>query len=318
MRYIAPLLAFCMLFVTSVVHAQAWPTKPVRWIVPFPPGGASDIATRIIGDKLSALWGQPVVLDNKPGAGGTIATAELIRSTDGHTVMIGTLGTHGIAPNLYKNLSYEAGRDLTPVAMLIQSPMVLVASPTLPAKALSDVVSLARANPDKYSIASPGNGTLNHLMAEMFKQSAKVKMEHIPYKGSAPAYADLISGRTALMFDPIAGVLPQIKSGNLKAIAITQRSTALPGVPTLAEAGFSNFDVGLWLGLFAPASTPPVIVSKISADVVQVLKSPEVIQQFDALSAQVVAMPNEQFSKVYAGELSRWGKVIRDLNVKID
>jgi tripartite-type tricarboxylate transporter receptor subunit TctC len=319
MKTFVRVAAALLMLGSSLVHAQTWPSKPVRWLVPFPPGGASDIVTRVVSEKLTVKWGQPIVAENKPGAGGTIATTELVRSgKDGYTVMIGTLGTHAIAPNLYKGLSYEASRDLLPVAMLIQSPMVLIASPQLPANTLGEFVTLARANPDKYSIASPGNGTLNHLMAELFKQAAKLDMQHVPYKGSAPAYPDLMSGRVALMFDPMASVVSPVKQGSLKAFAISHRSAALPGVPTMAEAGYPNFDVALWVGLFTTSGTPPAVVSKMSADVVEALKTPEAKEKLEAVGSQIAAMPHDQFAKVYAGELERWGKVIRDLNIRID
>ncbi len=310
---ITALLALCF---TPALHAQTWPSKPVRIVVPFPPGGTSDIVARIVSEKLTALWGQPVVQDYKPGAGGLIATSEMLKSSGGHTLMIGTLGTHAIAPSLYKPLPYDPARDLVPVAMLIQTPMVLVASPTLPIQNLAEFVTLARANPGKYSVASPGNGTLNHLMAEMFKRAAKLDMEHIPYKGGT--YVDLIAGRTALLFDPIAQVLPQIKQGNMKALAISQRSQALPGVPTMAEAGYPNFDTSLWVGLFAPAGTPAAVVEKISDDVVKLMKSPDVLQKVDTLSSEVVAMPHEAFAKLYQADLARWKKVIGELQLKVE
>jgi tripartite-type tricarboxylate transporter receptor subunit TctC len=319
MKMIVQAAAALLFLCTSAVHAQAWPTKPVRWLVPFPPGGASDIVTRVVGEKLTAAWGQPVVMENKPGAGGTIATTDLVRNgRDAHTVMIGTLGSATIGPALYKNLSYDAAKDVVPVAMLIQSPIVVIASPKLPANTLAEFVALARANPGKYSVASPGNGTLNHLLAELFKRTAKIDMQHIPYKGSAAAYPELMSGQVAIMFDPIAGIVSHVKQGNLKAFATSHRAAALPGVPTMAEAGYADFDVALWLGLFTTTATPPAVVAKMSADIVQALKMPDVAQKLEAVGSQIVAMPHDQFAKVYASELSRWAKAIRDLNVKID
>jgi tripartite-type tricarboxylate transporter receptor subunit TctC len=319
MKTISRITAALLFLGTSLVQAQAWPTKPVRWLVPFPPGGASDIVTRIVGEKLTAAWGQPVVMENKPGAGGTIASAELVRSgRDAHTVMLGTLGSATIGPNLYKSLPYDAAKDIVPVVMLIQSPIVIIASPKLPANTLAEFVALARANPGKYSVASPGNGTLNHLLAELFKQQAKIDMQHIPYKGSAAAYPELMSGQTAIMFDPIAGIVSHVKQGNLKAFGTSHRAPALPGVPTIAEAGYPGFDVALWLGLFTTTSTPPAVVAKLSADIVQALRLPDVTEKLETVGSQIVAMPHDKFAGVYASELARWGKAIRDLNVKID
>jgi tripartite-type tricarboxylate transporter receptor subunit TctC len=309
------LVLFALSF-TPLVQAQAWPTKPVRIIVPFPPGGASDIVARLIGDKLSVAWGQPVVMDYKPGAGGTIATAELVKSTGGHTLMIGTLGTHAVAPSLYKSLPFDPAKDLVPVVLLVQTPMVAVASPTLPVKTLAEFGALVKANPGKYAFASPGNGTLNHLMGEMYKRSAGLDMDHIPYKGGT--YVDLIAGRTSLLFDPVAQALPQIRQGNLRPLGISHRSSVLPGVPTLVEAGFPDADIGLWIGLFASADMPAAGVARTSSDALVALRAPDVIEKVEGLSSQVVALPNAAFARLYLAELARWKKVTTDFGVKND
>jgi tripartite-type tricarboxylate transporter receptor subunit TctC len=297
-------------------HAQAWPTRPVRIIVPFPPGGASDIVARTVGDKLAVLWGQPVVMDYKPGAGGTIATAEMVKAGGDHTLMIGTLGTHAVAPSLYKSLPFDSRRDLVPVVVLVQTPMVVVTSPTLPAKTLAEFVALARANPGKYTYASPGNGTLNHLMGEMFRKAAGLDMDHVPYKGGT--YIDLIAGRTSLLFDPIAQALPQIRQGNLRPLAISHASAELPGVPTLGEAGYPDEQIALWIGLFAPATMPPDVVRKVSTDAVASMRLPDVVQKVEGLSSQVVAMPSEPFARLFTAELARWQRVTTEFKVKND
>ncbi|MBC7779647.1 MAG: tripartite tricarboxylate transporter substrate binding protein [Proteobacteria bacterium] len=311
----------CLAIIVSALamacaHAQSWPARPVRLLVPFPPGGAADIVARIAADKLTATWGQPVVPEYRPGAGGTIATSELVNSSGGHTLMIGTLGTHAIAPGLYSKLPYDPGRDLIPVAMLMLTPMVLVASPTLGVNSVQEFVALARADPGKYPIASPGNGTLNHLMAEMFKQATRLDMVHIPYKSGT--HPDLISGRTALLFDPLVQVLQHVKQGNLKPLAISHRSPLLPGVPTMAEAGLKHFDIGLWFGLFAPAGTPPAVVAKVSDDAVKAMNSPDVVQKVEALSSQVMTVPHAQFAQSLQSDLSRWRKVVAELQIRAD
>jgi tripartite-type tricarboxylate transporter receptor subunit TctC len=305
----------------SLVHAQAWPTKSVKWIVPFPPGAASDITARVVSERLAALWGQGVVVENKPGAGGTIATAEMLKSpADGYTLMSGTMGTHAIAPNLYKALSYEPARDIVPVTMMVDVPLVLVASTKVAPNTLKEFLALAKEQPGKLAYASPGNGTLNHIMGELFKQSAKVDMAHIPYKGSSFVYPDMYSGAVALMFDPILGASTQVKQGRLKAYAISasKRSPALPDVPTMAELGFGGFDATLWLGFFAPAGTPAPIVAKVSADLVKVLAQPDVKQKLEDLGGEIVALPHEQFAPRYRSDVARWGKTIRELGIRLD
>jgi tripartite-type tricarboxylate transporter receptor subunit TctC len=306
----------------ATVHAQPWPTKPVRWIVPFPAGqSASDITARVLADKLSALWGQSVLIENKPGAGGTIATAEMLKSpADGYTVMSGTMGTHTIAPNLYKNLPYEAGRDLVPVTLVADVPLVLVASLKVPAGSLREMVGLARETPGKFAYASPGNGTLNHLMGEMLKRSAKLDMPHIPYKGAGAAYVDMYSGGVALMFDPILSATTQVRQGKLKAYAIasSKRSAALPEVPTMAEQGFPGFEASLWLGVFAPAGTPPAVIARLSGDLGTVLKLPEVRTRLEGLGGEIVAMPHDAFARAYARDLGRWGRTLQELGVRVD
>ena len=313
--------ALVLLCFASFAQAQAWPAKSVKWLVPFPPGSASDITARVVSEKLGALWGQSVLVENRPGAGGTIATAELAKSApDGYTLMSGTMGTHAIAPNLYKGLSYDPVRDLVPLAKMVDVPLVLVASLKAPGATLKEFLSAAKDQPGKFAYASPGNGTLNHLMGELFKQTAKADIAHIPYKGSAFVYPDMFSGAVSLMFDPILGATTQLKQGRLKAYAIAsaKRSPALPDVPTMAEAGFQGFDATLWLGFFAPAATPAPVVAKISADLVAVLRQPDVAKKLEDLGGEIVAQPHEVFAPAYRADVARWGKVIRELGIKLD
>ena len=316
-------VAACVLmFVCAVpVHAQVWPTKAVRWLVPFPPGSASDITARVLADRLTAAWGQTVLVENRPGAGGTIATAELVRAAaDGYTIMSGTMGTHAIAPNLYSKLSFDPAKDLVAVNLVADVPLVLVAAPSVPANNLAEMVALARQSPGKYAYASPGNGTLNHLVGELFKQSAKLDMTHIPYKGAVFVYPDMSSGMVSLMFDPILSASTQVKQGKLKALAIAapKRSPALPDVPTMAELGYAGFDATLWLGVFAPAQTPAPIVAKLSADLTAAVKVPDVRAKLEALGGEVVGMPHAEFSRTYARDLSRWAKTVKALGIKLD
>jgi len=320
MKRIGLVLMLLSLTVPLLAQAQAqtWPARPVRWIIPFPPGGASDIVSRVVANELGPKWGQPVVIDNRPGAGGTIATADLVRSAGDHTIMTGTAGTHGVAPNLYRNLTFSVERDLTPVVMMVRVPMVLVSSPALASSKMVDLVKVLQAHPAKYSFASPGTGTLNHLMAEMFVNAAKAGgMTHVPYKGSVAAYPDLASGRTQIMFDQLAGVLPFIRKGTLVPIAISHNSAQLPDTPTMAAAGFPGFDLALWVGVFASSSMPPAVVGKISSDVIDVLKAPEMVRRLDEMSSEVTAMPSKAFTPFFRSELTRWQQAIREAKVAV-
>lgn len=317
----AALLAASGASLAPPLWAQAWPAKPVRWLVPFPPGSASDITARVLADQLAKLWGQGVQVENRPGAGGTIASAELAKaSPDGYTVMSGTMGTHAIAPNLYKGLSYDPVKDLIPVTMVADVPLVLVGSLKLGPNTLKEFIALAREKPGTFAYASPGNGTLNHLTGELFKQVAKLDMAHVPYKGAALVYPDMYSGAVALMFDPILGASTQVKQGRLKALAIasSKRSPALPDVPTMAELGYPGFDATLWLGVFAPAGTPAAVVAKLNGDLVRTLRQPEVKAKLEDLGGEVVGSGQEDFAVRHRNDLARWGKVIREIGIKLD
>jgi len=312
----------CLLLACALqVQAQSYPSKPVRWLIPFPPGSASDITARVLADQLSKSWGQGVAVENKPGAGGTIATAEMLKSpADGHTLMSGTMGTHAIAPNLYKSISYDPVKDLVPVTLVADVPLVLVASTKVEPNSLKDFIALAQANPGRFAYASPGNGTLNHLTGEVFKQAAKVDMAHIPYKGSAFVYPDMYSGAVALMFDPILGASTQVKQGKLKAYAIAsgKRSPAMPDVPTMAELGYPGFDATLWLGIFVPAGTPAPVVAKLNADLVRTLRLPEVKAKLEDLGGEVVGSRQEEFAVRHRNDVARWGRVIKEVGIKLD
>ncbi len=318
---VAAACATCLLLAGALPARaqQAWPSKPVHWLVPFPPGGASDITARVLAEQLSRLWGQAVLIENRPGAGGTIATAEMTRAPgDGYTIMSGTMGTHAIAPNLYKNLSYDPVKDLIPVSMVADVPLVLVASLKLEPSTLKDFVTLARQKPGTFAYASPGNGTLNHLMGELFKRAAGLDMVHIPYKNGA--YPDMYSGAVSLLFDPILGASIQVKQGKLKALAIAagKRSPALPDVPTMAELGYPGFDATLWLGIFAPAGTPAPVIAKLNADLVRTLRLPEVKARLEELGGEVVGSGQEEFALRHRNDVARWGRIIREMGVKID
>ena len=309
-----------ILFATNVV-AQEWPNKPIRWIVPFPPGGAMDVMARALAEKSSKSLGQAVVIENKPGAGGNIGADLVARSdADGYTMMITSIG---MATNkfLYPKLSYDPVKDFTPVSLIAIVPNVLVTNATQPnVKTVSDVVANAKAQPGKLTYASAGNGSSIHLAGEVFTSMAKIDMQHIPYKGSSPAVTDLLGGQVNYMFDSITSAKPHIDSGKLRPIGITtsKRSKALPNVPTIAESGLPGYEVTPWFAVFVPAATPKPIVNKLNAALLDALKSPEIKAKFDGIGAEPLGTTPDELASYLNKEIERWGKVISTNNIKSD
>lgn len=304
----------------SLAHAS-WPDKPIRILVPFPPGSASDLIARTLADKLQAKFPAGLVVENRPGAGGTIATAEMVKSPrDGYTIMTGTMGTHAIAPSLYKSLPFDPLKDLIPISIVAEVPLMVVATKEVPANSMAELVKLAKEKPGAYTYASPGNGTLNHLMGEQFKQTAHIDMPHIPYKGGALAYPDMIAGRVTIMFDPIVAGIAQVKAGKLKALAVAApaRSSIAPDVPTMAEAGFPGMDSTLWIAVFAATGTPPEIVGKLNTEINAVIASPEVKEKFAAQGALAVGNSTAEATARFRGDTARWARVIKEANLKLD
>jgi len=309
-----------ILFATNVV-AQEWPSKPIRWIVPFPPGGAMDVMARALAEKSSKSLGQAVVIENKPGAGGNIGADFVARSdADGYTMMITSIG---MATNkfLYPKLSYDPVKDFSPVSLIAIVPNVLVTNATQPnVKTVSDVIANAKAQPGKLTYASAGNGSSIHLAGEVFTSMAKIDMQHIPYKGSNPAVTDLLGGQVNYMFDSITSAKPHIDAGKLRPIGITtsKRSKALPNVPTIAESGLPGYEVTPWFAVFVPAATPKPIVNKLNAALLDALKSPEIKAKFDGIGAEPLGTTPEELANYLNKEIERWGKVISTNNIKSD
>ena len=309
-----------ILFATNVV-AQEWPNKPIRWIVPFPPGGAMDVMARALAEKSSKSLGQAVVIENKPGAGGNIGADFVARSdADGYTMMITSIG---MATNkyLYPKLSYDPVKDFSPVSLIAIVPNVLVTNATQPnVKTVSDVIANAKAQPGKLNYASAGNGSSIHLAGEVFTSMAKIDMQHIPYKGSNPAVTDLLGGQVNYMFDSITSAKPHIDSGKLRPIGITtsKRSKALPNVPTIAESGLPGYEVTPWFAVFVPAATPKPIVNKLNAALLDALKSPEIKAKFDGIGAEPLGTTPDELASYLNKEIERWGKVISTNNIKSD
>jgi tripartite-type tricarboxylate transporter receptor subunit TctC len=296
-----------------------YPQRAIKMIVPFPPAGATDIVARIVAQKLSERLGQSVIVENRPGAGGTIGSDIVAKSApDGYTILMATSSTHSVGPALQK-LPYDPIRDFAAITHVADVPNVLVVSPKLPVANLKEFIAYAKANPGKLNFASSGIGTIVHLNGEFFKMLTGVDIVHVPYKGTALAIPDLASGNVAMLFDSLASAMPNIKSGSAKPLALNapRRSHLLPDVPTLAEAGLPAFDRYTWFGMFAPAGTPPDIVRKLQAETVAALKSPDLRERFDAVGAEPVGSSSEQFVERIRSDGVRWAEVIRKADVKV-
>jgi tripartite-type tricarboxylate transporter receptor subunit TctC len=305
----------------GLLHAQPWPAKPIKYVVPFAPGGSTDILGRVMAEKLTPVLGQPVVVENKPGAGGGVGAEYVAKAApDGYTIMGGTISTHAINASLYKNLPYDPVKDFVPIVLLARVPNMLVVNADLPVKNVKELIALLKANPNKYSFASAGNGTSQHLCGELFKTMSGTEMQHIPYKGSPPALQDVMGGQVALTFDNITTAWPLAKAGKLRALAVTTatRSSVAPDVPTLAEAGLPGFDVGSWQGVFAPAGTPPEIVKRLNTEIVKILNLPDVKEKIAALGADVAPNTPEDFLVFVKAEGAKWADVVKKSGAKVD
>lgn len=301
--------------------AASWPSKPIRWVVPFPPGGAMDAIARTLGEKAGKTLGQPFVIENKPGAGGNIGADFVAKQPgDGYTLMITSIGMATNKP-LYGKLSYDPIKDFAPVSLLAVVPNVLVTNATQPdVKTAKDVIAAARKTPGKLSYASAGNGTSIHLAGEVFTSLAQVDMLHVPYKGSGPAVSDLLGGQVNYMFDSITSARPHIESGKLRALGLTtaKRSKSLPNVPTLAEAGLPGYEVSPWFAVFMPAATPKDIVTKVNAALLEAMKDPDVVKRFETIGAEPVGSTPEEMAQHLARESERWTKLIQERGIKLD
>ena len=317
-RWIA---AVALALVATLAQAQGWPSKPIKWIVPFAPGGTTDILARTIGDKLAIALGQPVIIENKPGAGGGVGAEFTAKSPpDGYTIMGGTISTHAINASLYKNLPYDPVKDFVAITLIARVPNMLVVTPSLPAKDVKELIVLLKANPGKYSFASSGNGTSQHLSGELFKSMSGTDMQHIPYKGSPPALQDVVGGQVAMTFDNITTAYTLAKAGKLRALAVTtaKRSSIAPEVPTLAESGLAGFEVGSWQGVFAPANTPPEIVKRLNTEIVKILNMPDVREKLSGLGAEIVADSPEEFAAIVKAEVVKWSDIVKKSGAKVD
>lgn len=301
---------------------STFPSKPIRIVVPFPPGGSTDLLARRLGEKLATAFGQPVIVENKPGAGGTTGADYVAKSpADGHTLLVGVTGSNAIAASLYPKLPYDALKDFAPVSQLVSAPLVLTVNAASPIKSVRDYVAAARGKP--LSHGTPGNGTSMHLTAEMFDQAAGVRLMHVPYKGSAPAMNDLLGGTLDSMFGDFLVLLPQIRAGKLTPLAVTsaRRHHMLPDVPTIAEAGvpgLAQFEAASWQGLFAPAGLPRDVMAKLNTEVVKALESADIKEFFGSQGFIVGGTTPEQFKALIESEVAKWGRVIKAGNITIN
>ena len=309
------------LVLPAAAHAQAWPSKPIRYIVPFAPGGTTDILGRMVAAGLSNTLGQPVVVENKPGQAGSIGSAELARAApDGYTLGGGTISSHAINASLYDKLPYDPLKDFAPITMLATLPNMLIVHPSLNVATVGELVAVLKANPNKYSFGSAGNGTSQHISGELFKIMTSTQMQHIPYKGSGPMIPDLLSGTIQLSFENITTAYPQVKAGKLRALAVTssKRSFVAPEVPTMAEAGLAGYDISSWQAMYAPGGTPKEIVARLHADTARILRSPENMKKLQELGLEPGGMAPEELTALMRAEIPRLGKVVRASGAKVD
>jgi len=316
-------LLTCMMTLACAANglAQTYPAKPIRFYTPYPPGGTTDILARLIGAKLYESWGQPVIVDAKPGAGGNIGTDFVAKSpADGYTILMGASGPLAINVSLFSKLPYDPVKDLAPVILTASVPLILVTHPSLPAKNVKEFIALMKARPGQFNYASAGPGSPQHLTAEMFKFMAKVDMAHIPYKGSGPAIVDLVGGQIPFAFESMIPVLPHVKAGKLRALAVTsaKSSPVLPEIPTVAESGVPGFESIAWYGVVAPAGMPRDIIAKLNAEMARILNLPDIKQRLIEMGSPPVAGTPDQFGALIKSEIVKWGKVVKQAHVSLD
>jgi tripartite-type tricarboxylate transporter receptor subunit TctC len=311
-------LALCA--VTCAVYAQDYPSRPIRMVAPFAPGGATDLLARVMGQKMTERFGQSVIIDNRVGAGGNIG-AEIVAKAppDGYTLLLGGV-PHAIGMSLYKKLGYDLAKDLAPVAMIATFPSAIVLHPSLPAKSVKELIGLARSQPGQLNFGSAGNGSPNHLALELFNTMAKVKMTHVPYKGTGQMAIDLVAGQLQLASMGFPAALQNVKAGKLRVIAVTSasRSPLLPDVPTVAETGLPGFDVTSWYGVFGPAALPAEIASKLNAEIGTMTAASDVRERFAALGAEPAKMSSDEFGRYVKAEVARWARVVKESGARLD
>ena len=320
-RLLLALAATPLVLCAGAAHAQAWPTKPIRVVVPFPPGGGTDIIAREASQKVAAATGWTFVIDNKPGAGGNLGVDAAAKAApDGYTIVLGQTSNLAINPTLYAKMAYDSQKDLAPIVLVATAPLVMVTGMNTPHKSLADAVRAAKAKPEALNFASPGNGTVAHLTSELFQKAAGIKTQHVPYKGAAQALTDVISGNVDLYMSSVPTLLGQIKQGKLRALAVTsaKRVDDLPNVPTINESGYKGFDATTWFGLLAPAGTPKDVIAKLNAEFNKALQQPDLRKKLGDEGADPAGGTPEAFAALIRDEIPRWGKVVKESGAKID
>lgn len=305
---------------SGAVWAQAWPAKPITLIVPFPAGGTTDVLARALGERLQTALGQPVIIESKPGAGATLG-ADLVAKAkpDGYTLLVGAVH-HTIASSVYKKLPYDFQKDFAPITEIALVPNVLVVNASTPARNVAELVALIKAQPGKHNYGSNGNGTAQHLIGTQFQNLTGTEIQHVPYKGSGPLATDLLGGQISMSFDTVTPVLPHIKAGKLRALAVTtaRRSGALPDVPTLDEAGLKGFDIGTWFGVLAPSATPKDVVARLNAEMVKIIKSQEFGKRMAEIGAEPIGNTSEQMAQQIKVETDKFARLVKEAKVVID
>jgi len=313
--------AACMVFGAPDVLAQAYPSKPIRVIVPAPPGSAPDFISRLLAPKLGDLWGQPLVIDNVLGAGGNIGTDRVAKAPpDGYTLLFNTIGPIGVNISMYSNLPFDPVKDFVPITLVAKVPNILVVHPNVPVKSVQELVAYAKQNPGKLRYGSPGSGTSNHLSAELLKLMAGIDLLHIPYKSSAQMTTDILGGQVEVVFHNAPVLLPHVKSGALRGLGITSatRNPSAPELPPIAEAGVPGFEVTAWFGFMAPANTPPAIVNKIHTDVVKAMALPDVRERMLTQAAEPVGSTPQEYAAFISTEIAKWAKVVKQSGAKVE
>ncbi len=324
MKKIVKILGICLSIwvgCATLVQAQDFPSKPVKLIVPFPPGGGTDILARPIAQKLYEKWGQTVIVENRGGAGGNIGTkAAADAPADGYTLILGTVGTHAVNQSLYVSAGFDSTIDFAAITMVANTTNILVVHPSVPAQTMAELLAYARANPNKLNYASPGNGSPSHLATEIFKSMAGVELVHVPYKGSGPALADMLGGQIQFWIANSPVVLQHIETGKLRALASTsaKRPAVAANIPTIDEAGLKGYEADTWFGIFAPAKTPKGVLAQLNQDIVAVLNLPDVRQKFSAEGAEIVADSSASFTQRLHADIAKWKKVIVDLKLRVE
>jgi tripartite-type tricarboxylate transporter receptor subunit TctC len=319
MRRIAALLGAVALALSAAPaaaqDATGFPARTIRIVVPFPPGGVTDRLARVVAQKMQEQWGQPAVVDNRPGASGMIAAEQVAKSPpDGYTLMMGHIGTHAINPSLFAKLPYDPVQDFAPVSLLVSVPNILLVHPSVPAGSVAELIALAKAKPGTLNFASPGSGTSGHMSAELLKSLAGIDIVHVPYKGPGPALQDLLAGQVNMLFDTVASSMPQVRAGKLKGLAVTTpaRSAIAPDVPTMAEAGVAGYEIAPWFAAYAPAGTPPAVIDKLNAEMRRILALPDVRTAFvDQQGMTLIASSPAELGAHTQREIAKWARVVK-------